>query len=53
MDYNCSTGISSYEAYVIYNFLVLLINAGGGERQLTYLLVSFVYVKGHTSDSYC
>ncbi|EME32762.1 Transmembrane protein [Galdieria sulphuraria] len=28
----------SYEAYVIYNFLVLLINAGGGERQLTYLL---------------
>jgi len=38
MDYNCSTGISSYEAYVIYNFLVLLINAGGGERQLTYLL---------------
>jgi Organic solute transporter Ostalpha len=28
----------SYEAYVIYNFLVLLINYGGGDRQLSYFL---------------
>lgn len=28
----------SYEAYVIYNFVVLLINYGGGDRQLSYFL---------------
>lgn len=28
----------SYEAYVIYNFVVLLINYGGGDRQLIYFL---------------